>query len=77
MANKKQLADFQNPDGTYNGAALLSHMSGISEEEVRWQFARIGELLKSGLTKEEAKKQVVAEARIKFGGTHGAQEKTR
>jgi hypothetical protein len=32
-------AEFKNPDGTYNGVKLMAMMSGLSEEEVKRQWA--------------------------------------
>ena len=34
---------FRNPDGTYDGVAMLGHLSGLSREEVTKTFERIRE----------------------------------
>ena len=32
---------YRNADGTYNGVALLADLAGVSEEEVRQQWAEV------------------------------------
>ena len=51
--------DWRNPDGTYNGIAMLS---GLSRAEVAWTADRLRSLMASGKTKDEAKAIVKAEA---------------
>lgn len=57
----------RNPDGTYNGASYMAELSGLSEEEIRWSFARARELRASGLSKEQVARALRMEARDKFG----------
>lgn len=55
----------RNPDGTYNGAKLMSALTGgtISEAETLWTFNRLRTLMQQeGRSKEEAKEIVRQEA---------------
>lgn len=52
----------RNPDGTYNGVAVMSEMTGLSPAEIRWTFERIKHLIHAeGKDKEAAKAIVKAE----------------
>lgn len=56
--------EFSNGDGTYNGVALLSRISGLSMAEVYWTANRLKHLLKvEKRTKDEAKSIVREEAK--------------
>lgn len=39
------LKDFQNADGTYNGVALMSKVTDLSQAEIAWSFERMKHLL--------------------------------
>lgn len=40
-----RLDRYSNGDGTYNGAALLADISGLSRAEIRWTAERLKALL--------------------------------
>ncbi|MDL2284443.1 hypothetical protein LJC19_04800 [Oxalobacter sp. OttesenSCG-928-P03] len=48
--------EFKNPDGTYNGARLLSRISGLSEDEVLWTWNRAKEMREDGASRDEVRK---------------------
>jgi len=54
---------WRNPDGTYDGIAMLAQLSGLSRAEVAWTAKRLQELMRAGSTKDEAKATVKADAR--------------
>lgn len=57
---------FRNPDGTYNGVAMMAAMSRLSEAEVEWTFRRLKVLLVDRkMSKEEAKAIVAEESKTK------------
>ncbi|MFG5409926.1 hypothetical protein ABXN37_19820 [Piscinibacter sakaiensis] len=56
------IAACRNPDGTYNGIELLARLSGTDRAEVAWMARRIGELIRAGTPKDEAKSIVRREA---------------
>lgn len=35
------IKQFQNSDGTYNGVALMSAVTGLSQAEIKWTFDRV------------------------------------
>jgi hypothetical protein len=47
---------YKNIDGkTYNGVAMMSELTGISQEEIAWTATRIKQLIhQEGKTKDEA-----------------------
>lgn len=46
---------YKNKDGTYNGVNMLSDLSGLSKEEIKWTAERMNELLnKENKSKREA-----------------------
>lgn len=54
---------YKNPDGSYNGIAILADLSGLSEAEIRWTAERLRHLMRvEGKTPEEAKAIVRVEA---------------
>jgi hypothetical protein len=55
-------AKWRNPDGTYNGAAMLAELSGVPQEEVAWMGRRIVELRDQGVPKSEWQRIVKEEA---------------
>jgi len=58
--------DFKNPDGTYDGAAALAALSGLSKEEIMWTWARMKHLRHvEGKTSEEAKAIIAKEVKLK------------
>lgn len=57
---------FRNQNGTYNGAAALSAVTGLSQDEVIWTFKRIKQLMhEEGKTKKEAAEIVKEEGKSK------------
>lgn len=51
--------DYRNQDGTYDGAALLAALSGVSREEIIWTFNRLKYLRQvEGKSAQEAKRIV-------------------
>lgn len=57
---------FKNADGTYNGVALFSEMTGLSQAEIRWTFDRLKHLLHvEKLSKADAVAQIRQEAAAK------------
>ena len=64
---------FENKDrpGTYDGAAMMASITGISRNEIAWMARRTQELLKSGMPKGEVKDVVMRESREirKSGGS--------
>ena len=60
------MSAFRNPNGTYDGAAMLSAASGISRDEIMWTFERLKHLMHvEGKSKDEAKAIVADEGRSK------------
>jgi hypothetical protein len=60
------MRDVRNPNGTYNGIAILARLSGLSEAEVAWTAERLRHLrLVEGRTVEEAKAIVAAECQAR------------
>lgn len=58
------MSAFRNPNGTYDGAAMLSAMSGISKDEILWTFNRLKHLMHvDGKSKAEAQAIVKEECR--------------
>ena len=54
---------YQSSNGNYDGAAMLSDLSGLSKNEIRWTFDRLRHLIHvEGKTKEAAKVIVKNEA---------------
>jgi hypothetical protein len=57
---------YKNSDGkTYNGAAMMSELTGLTVEEITWMSNRIRELVQSGSTKESVIAIVKAESKNK------------
>lgn len=57
---------YKNANGTtYNGAAMLADLSGLSIEEIAWSFNRLKELRQEGKTKEESIKILSEEGKSK------------
>lgn len=57
---------YKNADGkTYNGAAMLAELSGLSIEEIVWSFDRMKQLRQEGKTKEESIKIIGEEGKSK------------
>jgi len=54
-----------NGDGTYNGLAMLSQLSGIPYDEVCWTAKRLQTLKRAGTSSDEAKAIVKREAQTK------------
>lgn len=69
MQNTKRpdKAKFRNPDGSYNGVAYIAALSGLSEAEITWSWARAKELRDAGKSTEELKAILKSEAAAKFG----------
>jgi hypothetical protein len=61
----KVFADYLNKDGvTYNGTRLLSDLTGLSQDEIRWTATRLHHLLTvEHKSKDEAKAIVREEAK--------------
>lgn len=59
------IADFRNPDGTYDGAGVMAAISGIPKEEVVWMWKRTSALLVQGVPKTEVTRIVKQEAAMK------------
>ena len=57
--------EFRNPDGTYDGAAALSAISGIPKDEVIWMWKCTSALLVQGTPKSEVTRIVKQEAAMK------------
>ena len=56
--------DFKNPDGTYDGAAALAALSGLSKDEILWTWQRMKQLrLVEGKTSDEAKAIIAKEVK--------------
>lgn len=56
----------RNPDGTYNGVAIMAELSGLTQAEVAWTFGRLKQLMTiERRPREEAKAIVQSEARSK------------
>lgn len=56
----------RNPDGTYNGVAILAELSGLSTAEVAWTAARLKQLMTiEGKPREEAVEIVCEEGLAK------------
>lgn len=52
----------QNPDGTFNGSAVMAELTGLSEEGVRWAWQRMVQLVREeGMAKAEARALVAKE----------------
>ncbi len=58
---------FRNPDGkTFNGVKMFAELTGVSEAEIQWTFDRLKQLqVVEGKSKEDAKRIVTEEARLK------------
>lgn len=57
--------DYRNADGTFDGAAAMSAMSGISKEEIMWTFSEMKRLLcVEKLPRAEAMRQIKAQAAL-------------
>lgn len=56
---------YRNPNGTYNGVAMLHDLSGISQDEIYWTLNRLRELMRSGTPQSEAVRVVKEEAKEK------------
>ncbi len=67
MVEKNMFDDFLNPDGkTYNGLRMLSVISGLSEDEIRWSEKRLRKLIVvQGMKKDAAIKIVTQEGKSK------------
>ena len=59
------IADFRNPDGTYDGAGVMAAISGIPKEEVVWMWKHTSALLVQGVPKTEVTRIVKQEAAMK------------
>ena len=60
------MQQFRNPDGTYDGVAMLAAMSGLSVAAVKWTADRYKTLLiEEGRDKAEAKRIVELEAKTR------------
>lgn len=57
----------RNPDGTYNGVSFMAEVSGLSQEEIAWSFARAKELAATGLRGKALAAALKIEASKKFG----------
>ena len=57
------LGQCRNPDGTWNGAATMALITGLSEAEIRWTWDRLSAMLKSGMDKQEAMRLVKEQAK--------------
>lgn len=58
--------EFRNPNGTYNGVAMLAKLSGLPEKEIAWTAARIKQLMAvEGKPKSEALSILREEAKAK------------
>ena len=51
--------DYKNKDGTYNGAKMLSNLSGISEEEILEVFERMKYLMDVENKSQEETKEII------------------
>lgn len=51
----------QNPDGTWDGIAVMCRLSGLSRAEVEWTWARVQTLNSQGYTRKEALAKIRAE----------------
>jgi hypothetical protein len=58
---------YKNSDGkTYNGVAMMSELTGLSQEEIAWIASRIQQLIhQEGKTKDEAAAIVKEESKSK------------
>lgn len=54
---------YRNANGTYDGPAFFSDMTGIPKAEVLWMANRMNELLRKGKSKADAKRIVAEEAK--------------
>lgn len=60
------IAQFRNQNGTYDGAAVLAALTGLSYVEVAWSAKRIKDLLATtNMTRQQVVSQVREEAKTK------------
>lgn len=56
---------YRNANGTYNGAAAMADMTGLSQAEILWTFNRLKELRALGVSSDDAKAIVLREQKAK------------
>lgn len=61
----KGVSAYRNENGTYNGAAMMADLTGLSREEILWTWKRLKELKEQGLSADDMKATVAEEAKSK------------